>query len=140
MTSRVFDGTFLEPLTLCSNIEYYGRVKLENLPEKLINGDLMDQESIDKYGCLQYRILNEDSDSWTIEDLSHDAYIIYTKWFINGITVDEMEETLNTINEMKKVVYNNKDVNKDSIEIIENEVIENDTCLDFNYCIKFNFF
>jgi len=113
------------------NIEYYGKdVKLENLPKELIM-DMLNEQIVDEYGCLINPIYEE------MKDLTHDAYIKYDVWFDNGITIYNMERTLDTIDKIKNVIYGNEKIDKKSIKIIENESIP--TCLDFSYCIKFNF-
>ena len=126
---RTFDGSFLNSLASCINVVYYGKeIKLENLPRKLINDGMSDDE-IDEYGCLK--------NPTDLGDLTHDAYIEYNVWFDDGITISNMEKTLNTIDKIKKAVYGNENVDKESIEILENKY--KNTCLDFNYCVKFNF-
>jgi hypothetical protein len=94
---------------------------------------MVNEEYMDEYGCLKNPVDFEIQQ----KELTHDAYIIYDVWFDDGITISNMETTLEMIEEINKVINENENIDRESIEISENEYVN--TCLDFKYCVKFNF-
>lgn len=118
--TRVYDGSFLKPLSEADVGCYHNcTIKLTNVPE-------LRYQDEDKIHLYNY-------------EREYDVDLIFIYWFADWISLDEMTDAVETINLMKKVVSENKDIDQSSVTFREKEVEEPSTCLDYNYAVSFNF-